>query len=149
MLLYNRYVDDCNQALVALTPGTRWDPLQGKMVLKPEFVVPDNDIPPDQRTKEEIIKMGNSINHMIKLTGDCPSLNSDKKMPVLDLKCWVGPDNSLWWQLYRKPVSNYFVILANSAMPWKIKRTSLTQKVVRILRNCRLDLPWEEKLPPQ
>ena len=30
-------------------------------------------------------------------------------------------------------------------MPFKTKRTVLTQEVIRILRNCRLDLPWNEK----
>ena len=30
-------------------------------------------------------------------------------------------------------------------MPAKVKRTTLTQEVIRILRNCRLELPWEEK----
>ena len=30
-------------------------------------------------------------------------------------------------------------------MPTKVKRTVLTQEVIRVLRNCRLELPWEEK----
>ena len=36
-------------------------------------------------------------------------------------------------------------MLEKSAMPYKIKRTTLTQETIRILRNCRRDLPWEEK----
>ena len=82
---------------------------------------------------------------MIKLTGDCPSSNYNSKMPVLDLQCWVGEDGTVWWEHYRKPMSNYLVMLECSAMPSKIKRTCLTQEAVRVLRNCRLDLSWETK----
>ena len=36
-------------------------------------------------------------------------------------------------------------MLARSAMPNNIKRNSLVQEVIRILRNTRRDLPWSEK----
>ena len=42
-------------------------------------------------------------------------------------------------------MANFLVMLHNSAMPTKVKRTVLTQEVIRVLRNCRLELPWEEK----
>ena len=31
-------------------------------------------------------------------------------------------------------------------MPEKVKRTTLTQETIRILRNCHPDLPWEQKI---
>ena len=34
------------------------------------------------------------------------------------------------------------VINARSAIPWRNKRTILTQEVLRILRNCSDQLPW-------
>ena len=37
-------------------------------------------------------------------------------------------------------------MLSMSAMPSKMKRTALTQEVVRIRRNISLELPWESTL---
>ena len=42
---------------------------------------------------------------------------------------------------YRKPMANPLTMLAMSAMPAKMKRTVLTQEVVRIRRNISLELP--------
>ena len=89
--------------------------------------------------------MGNSISPMIQLTGDCPSSNQNKKMPVLDLQCWMGDDGTVSWEHYRKTMTNYLVILECSAMPNQMKRTTLTQERVRVPRNCRLDMSWEMK----
>ena len=36
-------------------------------------------------------------------------------------------------------------MLARSAMPDTVKRSTLTQEVLRILRNTSPSLPWEEK----
>ena len=41
---------------------------------------------PDLRTMREVVKMTSSIHPMIQLTGDCPSLNNDKRMPLLNTK---------------------------------------------------------------
>ena len=43
-----------------------------------------------------------------------------------------------------KNVSSKAVIDAKSAVPWKVKRTILTQEVIRVLRNCSRNLPWTE-----
>ena len=86
--------------------------------------------------------MGNSLSPMIQLTGDCPSANPNGKMPLLDTQVWVE-GNKLMHENYRKPMANPLTRLAMSAMPSKMKRTVLTQEVVRIRRNISLELPWE------
>ena len=62
LFLYLRYVDDSNLAGEPLAPGTRWEegPWQeglGRMVIKPEKVQDDLQVPEDQRTMREIRKM--------------------------------------------------------------------------------------------
>jgi hypothetical protein len=42
-------------------------------------------------------------------------------------------------------MTNYLVMLGCSVMPKQIKRTTLTQEAVRVLRNCRRELSWEKK----
>ena len=46
---------------------------------------------------------------------------------------------------YYKPVSNWQLMHAKSAMPASVKRTTLTQEGLRILRNTKLEIPWSEK----
>ena len=43
---------------------------------------------------------------------------------------------------YRKPCANPLLMLEMSAMPAAMKRTALTQLVVKIRRNTRPELPW-------
>ena len=50
--------------------------------------------------------------------------------------------NVVQYNDYRKPCSNPLVMLEMSAMPAAMKRTALTQLVVKIRRNTRPDLPW-------
>ena len=134
------YVDDAEQVGRALPPGSRWQ--DGRMVLCPELVEGDATVPADIRTMQEFIKMGSSINQDIELTGDTPSLHTSGKMPALDTQLWVEGGKVLY-EFFRKPMANPLVMLQCSAMPAKVKRTTLTQEVVRILKNTSRGLPWE------
>ena len=160
--LYSRYIDDENMAGRPLAPGTRWEVgpwstgMGGKMVVREDLVEGDLLLPADMRSMEEVRKMGNSILEMIQLEEDYPSKNGDNKLPILDLKVWVRQEEveveglattrpRLFYQYYRKEVSNWQLIPALSAMPNTVKRTALTQYGLRILRNSKLELEWEAK----
>ena len=47
-------------------------------------------------------------------------------------------------EYYHKDVASRAVINARSAVPWRDKRTILTQEILRVLRNCSRHLPWGE-----
>ena len=92
--------------------------------------------------------------YLIQLEEDYPTKNGDHKLPILDLKVWVRQVEveglattrpKLYYHYYRKEVSNWQLIPALSAMPTAIKRTALTQYGLRILRNSKLELEWEQK----
>ena len=78
---------------------------------------------------------------MVQLTGDCPTENPNGKMPLLDTEVWLE-GNVVQYNDYREPCSNPLVMLEMSAMPAAMKRTALTQLVVKIRRNTRPELPW-------
>ena len=87
------------------------------------------------------------------MTTDYPSKNPTRKMPILDLKVWMASlfdpvtheaNVTVLHEHYSKDVSSKAVIDARSAVPWKVKRTVLTQEVIRVLRNCNRNLPWKE-----
>ena len=67
--------------------------------------------------------------------------------PILDLQVWVeneqGEKPKLFYQFYRKPVSNWLLIPANSAVSTSVKRTALTQYGLRILRNTKPEIEWK------
>ena len=69
-------------------------------------------------------------------------MNESGKMPLLDTQVWVA-DNKVMYEHYRKPMANDLLMMEMSAMPAGMKRTVLTQEVVRIRKNIHPDLPWE------
>ena len=70
-------------------------------------------------------------------------MHQDGLMPILDLAVKMQ-ENYVTYQYYRKSMANFKVLMAESAMPTKMKRICLTQEVVRILRNTSKNL--EEKI---
>ncbi len=139
LFYHGHYVDDAEQVGRALPPGTRWQ--GGQMVLCPDLVEEDSAVPADVRTMREYVKMGSSINEDIELTGDAPSLHTSGKMPALDTQLWVEGGKVLY-EHYRKPMANKLVMLQWSAMPAKVKGTTLTQEAIRILKSTSRALPW-------
>ena len=157
--LYMRYIDDQNMAVKPLAPGTRWvvgpwaGGLEGRMVLMEEHIGMDELLPADMRTMEELRKMGDSICEMIQLEEDYPSKYNDQRLPILDLKVNVQEVEEdeqpsrpkIFYRYYRKSMSNWELMHADSALSASVKRTALTQYGLRILRNTKLEVPWSEK----
>ena len=81
--MYKRYVDDTANAMAAISPGTGWGEEEKRMVMLPHLVEEDVEVEPDLRTMREMVRMASSINPMIQMTGDCPSKNNDRRMPLL------------------------------------------------------------------
>ena len=154
LYLYMRYIDDQNMAVKPLAPGTRWvvgpwaGGLEGRMVVQDHLVEEDTLLPDDQRTMEELRKVADTISPMIQLEEDYGSKHTTGLLPILDLQVKVEQvegASKLFYYYYRKPMANWQVMHANSAMPASVKRTSLTQYGLRILRNTKLEVPWSEK----
>ena len=135
-------MDDTANGTEAIQPGIRWSEEEGRMILHPHLVDEDRDMPKDIRTTREVAKMGSGIPNMIQLTWDCPANNNNGKMSMLNTEVWVE-NNVVWYEHFRKAVANPLLMLEISAMPSRIKRASLTQEVITILRNIRPGLPEE------
>ena len=52
-------------------------------------------------------------------------------------------NNKIVYKWFRKEMSNYLLLLANSAMPDRTKRECLVQYAMTILLNTSRQLPWE------
>ena len=68
-----------------------------------------------------------------------------EKVPMLDIKMWIAVLNGVYrlvYEHYEKPMATKMVIHAESAIPMQVKRTVLTQEMLRILLHCSTYLPW-------
>ena len=146
MMLYERYVDDSNQVAVVPPPGSKYNEERGKLVMDPQLR--DHDVPADERLTRILLSIANSVMECVKMEADWPSRNSDKKMPILDMKVWTDDTGTLLYQHYEKDVSSKTVLNAKSAHSAACKRGVHTQEVVRRLLNSSHRLDWERDTAP-
>ena len=112
----------------------------------------EKDEKDDVRCWREWGRMASSIWDFIQVTVDCPGMNKDGFVPILDLKCRMeviedeeGMEyNQIIWRFYEKPMNSPYCIMERSAMPEKVKITTMVQEVIRRLRNCHKVVPESE-----
>ena len=166
MFLAKKYVDDVNLLLETLQKGTRWngDSLEWRREWEEEDIAGGED--DDIRTMREIRKLSNSLLNFIRFKEDVPANHESKKIPVLDLQVWreeeypvknslqshleeetseAGLKTNLMWEFFEKPMASKFVIMENSALPHRIKMTTLCQEVIRRMRNTCRDVSCERR----
>ena len=142
--MYERYIDDGNICAEATEIGVRYNGETGQLDWSEAAMMEDEGMEDDQRTAKVIKDIANNIHPMIVMEEDYPSKHTDRRLPILDLACWVE-DNQLWFRHYEKSVSSKKLIPKRSALPLKVKRNVFVNECVRRLKNCSLELPWEEK----
>ena len=140
--LYKRYVDDILFILDSLSYGWKFDKKRKIMVFDPLNVSTEQD--PDSFTMNILLDIANTLDKNIQLTGDCPSQNQSKRLPVLDLEIWVEND-TVEFSFYQKSMASPYVNLYRSALPTRTKRNSLFQEGIRRLQNISPGVSLEEK----
>ena len=139
--LFKRYVDDVTTALTGLEPGVRFD--NNKMIVKQELVEEDRLTKADKRTMVELAKIAGTVYQCLDFTSDCPSSQEGGKVPVLDLKLYIGDQGLIKHEFYEKPVTCRLVIPERSAHSWKMKIAVMVEEGLRRLRNHSRELDWE------
>ena len=114
------------------------------MEIEQNLIEQDMTMADDVRSMKEIIKMANSICPTLQFTGDCPGANTNNKLPILDMNCWVE-DNCVLYEHYTKPMASSLVIPQRRAVPQKVKKATIAQMAVKILESTSLGLPWSRK----
>ena len=94
----------------------------------------------EQNTLRDCMKLDDSIHPSIRVTGDIPTNYEDAKLPILDLKVWIGETLPGVFRIitshYMKNVSTRVVIDNRSSHPMSMKKQVMVNEVLRILRNC-------------
>ena len=152
LYMYRRYVDDINVIVGAVEPGAKIT--GGMLTVEEESKAQNSHRNKDDMCMELLREVGNRVHKSIQIEVDYPSRHEDNLMPVLDLKVWIdrknvimnGKDctvNVVLHEFYVKEVSSKMMLSSRSALPIKVKRTLLTQEVLRVLLNCNPEIPWE------
>ena len=81
-------------------------------------------------TMEVIKDIAESIDDMVKFTVDYPGNHKSTKLPILDVEASMNKEkqNKVEFEFYEKPKIHNKVILSDSAIPTRQKRTILTQE---------------------
>ena len=143
--MIQRYVDDLNAVLEQLEPGTRYNEVEEKLEVIEENVEEDMEKEKDETTMEVFRNIANSIDQNIEVEVDFPSKHEDKMMPILDMKMAIDTNNLVKYQFYKKPMANKYTMMARSALPDKMKRSSLTNEAMRRLLCCSPNLEKEKR----
>ena len=113
-----------------------------------EEVEGDRGVKGDLRTALVLSEVANSIFDYIQFTVDCPSHHQTGWMPLLGSQVRVAEDNTIDYIFFEKEIACKYVMMRESAMSAKVKMNTLTQEVIRRLRNTRASLDWDEFKAP-
>ena len=144
--IYERFKDDITILLESVEPGVKFD--GEKLFIDNEKKLLDEQKSDEEITMEIVKEIANSVDDMTKFTVDYPSNHECGKMPILDVEAGINKEkeNLIEYEFYEKPTKNKFLILSDSAIASKQKRTILTQECLRRLRNTQIGLGREVQI---
>ena len=98
----------------------------------------------ERETMASLKRIADSIDESLTVKTDVTSEHDDGKVPILDLKVWIGEgkngDMKVLHEHYMKDVSSRMVINVKSAHGERMKQNVLTNEIVRVMRNCSKEL---------
>ena len=103
----------------------------------------------EHETVRRLHDIANNIVEDIVMTVDLPENFEDKKLPILDMKVWLGEeDGRIYYQHFEKPTSSKLVISSRSAHSGTCKRSVHINELVRRMSNTSQRLDWTEHVAP-
>ena len=78
----------------------------------------------DLRIARVLFPIANTLEDDIQMTFNCPSMNSNGCMPVLDLQLWCEGGQILF-SFFEKSMISQYVLLKDSALSWTVKKMAL------------------------
>ena len=111
-------------------------------------IVQNNSGDDDKVFINKIVAIANTIEDGIEMEVDTIENHQDKKIPILDMKCWLDENGRAYYQHYEKPVSTKLVISSRSAHSNNCKRSVHISEIVRRLCNTSRELDWDKFAAP-
>ena len=143
--MLKRYVDDLDTVVIGVKPGTRYNITEDKLEVVEDQIETDLEKEEDEITMKVFGEIANSVEPNIEVEIDYPSRYEDKMMPILDMKMTINEEEEVKYMFHRKPQSNRFTMMARSALPHKVKRSTLSNEALRRLLCCSPNLEEHKK----
>ena len=137
--IYTRFKDDIQIGIQSSEKGSELK--ENKIVVNVNKKEADDSKTDNVVTMEIVLQIANRINPMIQLTVETPCNSENNKLAVLDVMVNVNEieNNRVDFEFYEKPTKNPTLIMVDSALNFKTKRTVLTQECLRQLRNTKIE----------
>ena len=129
-----RYLDDHRNILRALAPGWRWNKGKKKLQFRKKWVEEDMEISPVERTSRVLNDIMNGVYEDLQWEYEHQEMFPDNTLPTLDVRLFVQ-DSLVLYSFYSKDVANKHVIHKDSALDENMKIASLTQNLIRRMKN--------------
>ena len=144
--LFFRYVDDVRCFLRPFKEGVRWDGCEFRYDKKWEEEDLLSGKTDQRRTTEQLVAAMSSIVDFLDFEPEESGMFANDRLPTLDASIWVCERSCLVkFSFFEKPTCPNRVLQKDTALSEMSIRASLTQEIVRRLKNCSLDLPNQEK----
>ena len=118
-------MDDCLLILREVLPLWEYDQRKDKLTQNPNSRY--RDMEADVRTMSVLVDIANSIDEDIQMEMDCPSKNTNVKLPILDTEMWIQY-NKVIHSFYRKPMATPYTIMYQSGASVSTKRTTILRE---------------------
>ena len=107
-----------------------------------------DEVRTEKDTMERVKVLADAIDPALNVTVDYCSNHGDGRLPVLDLKVWIGVNeegvNKVMYSHYMKEVASRATIHYRSSHSMMMKRNVMVNEIGRILGNCSGEIPWDE-----
>ena len=132
--MLKRYVDDVNTVVHGVKAGTKYNETEEKLEIVQDKVEDDQGKELDEITMRVFGEVANAVDPNIEVEIDFPSKNADRMMPILDMKMSMNQQNEVVYMFYRKPQCNKFTMMERSALPERVKRSTMINEETSLLQ---------------
>ena len=140
-----RYMDDLRYVLGSIRFGWRF--CEGRLMFRKCWEKEEKEmgISKEAKTASVMLDIQNSIFACLKFEMETPEMFPENKLPTLDFKVWVN-GNKLLYSFFQKSMAKKTLIQRKSALGENCKIASLSQNMVRRMKNTSEDLPNSERI---
>ena len=140
-----RYMNDLRHILPSIKLGWRWS--KGRLIFRKCLEEEERELGISKEAKRASVMLyiQNSNLSCLKFEMETPEMFIEQKLPTLDFKCWMY-GNKIMYSFFQKAVAKKTLIQRKSALGENCKVASLSQNMVRRMKNTSEELPDTERV---
>ena len=140
-----RYIDDIRNLLRAIRRGVKWNGKQLMYDEQQKFEDDSRDVTPTQKTSEILSSIMNHVHKNLHFTMETAEDFPSGRLPTLDMEIWVEK-RRIMYKFWEKPMATKSVIHRESVLSENSKISSLSQEIMRRMKNTSEDVHMKERI---